>query len=65
MEEQILHQIGYKVWEIPRLTGLERRRLVRGFMLYKSPEEDTPEEKMAKSEELIRKRRAWQSRTSR
>lgn len=65
MEEQILHQIGYRVWEIPRLTILEKKRLVRGYMLYNNPKEDTHEENMLKSEELIKKRKEHHAGTKR
>lgn len=52
----MLHQLGYKVWEIPKLTILEKRRLVRGYILYQNPE-DTQEEKRIQAEELIKKRK--------
>lgn len=57
MEEQILHDLGYKVWDIGRLTPLEKRRLVRGYALIKNGDQDTEEENRIKSEELIQKRR--------
>ena len=63
LEEQVLHQLGYKVWEIPKLTILEKRRLVRGYVLYQNPQEDTPEENRIKSEELIKKRKEHHGRT--
>ena len=65
MEEQILHQMGYRVWEIPRLTILEKKRLVRGYMLYNNPNEDTQEENRLKSEELIKNRKEHHARTKR
>ena len=65
LEEQILHFIGYMVWDIPKLTILEKRRLVRGYMLYQNPEADTIDEKRAKSEELIRKRKEHHARPKR
>jgi len=65
LEETVLHQLGYKVWEIPKLTILEKRRLVRGYVLYQNPQEDTQEEKRIKSEELIRKRKEHHGRTKR
>ena len=57
--------LGYKVWEIGRLTIVEKRRLVRGYILSKNPEGDTPEEKRLKSEELIKKRKEHHARTKR
>jgi len=53
------------VWDIPKLTILEKRRLVRGYMLYQNPEADTIDEKRAKSEELIRKRKERHARPKR
>ena len=65
LEEQILHRLGYKVWDIPRLTITEKARLVRGYILSQNPESDTPEENRIKSEELIRKRKEHHGRTKR
>ena len=44
---------------------MEKRRLVRGYILYQNPESDTPEENRIKSEELIRKRKEFHGRTKR
>ena len=65
LEEQILHQLGYKVWEIPKLTILEKRRLVRGYVLYQNPTEDTQDEKRIQAEELIKKRKEHHGRAKR
>ena len=56
LEEQALHRLGYRVWEIPKLTPLEKKRLVRGYILYHNPDHETEKEDETKSEELIRKR---------
>jgi hypothetical protein len=53
----VLHQLGYRVWEIPKLTVLEKRRLLRGYALLMNPSEETQEEKRVGAEELIRKRK--------
>jgi len=52
----VLHRLGYRVWEIPKLTILEKRRLVRGYVLYQNPMEDSQEEMIIQAEELIKKR---------
>lgn len=59
LEEQLLHALGYKVWDIPKLTRLEKQRLVKGYILFKHPEHETEEEIQAKSENLIQKRRDY------
>ena len=33
-QEQILHRLGYNVFTIPKLTPIERKRLVDGYMLF-------------------------------
>jgi len=61
----VLHQLGYKIWEIPKLTVLEKRRLVRGYVLYQNTMGDTQEEMRIQAEELIKKRKEHHGRAKR
>jgi hypothetical protein len=44
---------------------LEKRRLVRGYVLYQNPTEDTQDEKRIQAEELIKKRKEHHGRAKR
>jgi len=63
-QEQILHRLGYNVFTIPKLTPIERKRLVDGYMLFESKGEwEDPEERQEKIDELITARKLKDGRT--